>query len=303
MTRSRMRILWWSITGLYLLFTYATLGMAPPIWNTLNKALGNQGVILIYVIYAAATAAIGFYFVAKRERKKPQHYILLVLFMAVFFLMLQQEKNPGEKIHMAQYGVLGIFLYKALAIDFDRYNYRLYLNGAAISLMAGEVDEIIQGLLPNRWFTWHDVFINGFSGILTLLIIRILVSGKVQEYCLYAHNKITCGERILMGVLSCWPGLHLIFLGVLLALQAIGKTIQAESKCEDLTYPLLLLALGWCIVLVPGCMLYMWKAISIRRLKKYLWFLLLIAGNMVVMPIFYCIHIWQGKRVQALESS
>lgn len=291
MTRPRLRMLWWLVTGLYLLFTYATLGMAPPIWNTLNKALGNQGVILIYAIYVAGAIAIGFYFVVERKRKNSQHYLLLVLLMAVFFLMLQLEKNPGEKIHMAQYGVLGIFLYKALSVDFGIYNYRLFLNGAAISLIAGEVDEIIQGLLPNRSFTWHDVFINGFSSILTLFIIQIIVSGKLQERCMYSQKNITCGERLLMGVLSCWPGLHLAFLGLISALQAMGNTIQVGSKYEDLTYPLIYLAFGWCVVLVPCYMVYMWKAIFITRRKKYLWFLLLITGNIVMMPIFWFFHI------------
>ena len=222
MTRPRLRMQWWSATGLYLLFTFATLGMAPPVWNTLNKVLGNQAVILIYAIYVSAAVVIVFYFVADRKEKKLHHYLLLVLLMAVFFLMLQQEKNPGEKIHMAQYGVLGILLYKALSVDFDRHNYRLYLNGAAISLIAGEVDEIIQGLLPNRWFTWHDVFINGFSSILALFIIGIIASGKLQERGRHAHKNITRGERLLMGVLSCYPALHLVFLGMILALQIMG---------------------------------------------------------------------------------
>jgi hypothetical protein len=274
--------------------------MAPTIWNTLNKALGGQAVILIYSVYIVVIITIFFYFITKREKRNPQQYLLLVLCMAVFFLMLHQEKNPGEKIHMAQYGVLGIFLYKALVVDFDRYNLRLYLNGAAISLMAGEVDEIIQGLLPNRCFTWHDVFINGFSSILTLFIIGIIVSDKSQIRRLYSHTNITQGERLLMGILACWPGAHLVFLGAILFFQTLANTVPVASKCENLTFPLIFLAFGWCLVLVALCVLYIWKAMSITRHQKYMWFLALIAGNIIMMPIFWYLHIWlPPKQIKA----
>ena len=74
---------------------------------------------------------------------------------------------------MAQYGLLGVLLYNALKIDFDKYGSALYLVGAAICIAAGAMDEVIQGILPNRHFTWHDVLINGLSGILSLLVIRV----------------------------------------------------------------------------------------------------------------------------------
>ena len=92
--------------------------------------------------------------------------------------MFKFEKNPGEKIHMIQYGVLGIFLYNALKIDFNRFDKRLYIFGSLISMILGSIDEVIQGVLPNRVFTWHDVFINGLSAIIALLLIRFNILKK-----------------------------------------------------------------------------------------------------------------------------
>jgi len=286
MTRHRARALWWAVSGLYLALTYATLGAAPIIWKAFDNALGKQGVIPIYALYITIAVVIGRLFVIGNKKRSRQQYLVLVLLVGVFFLIMQQEKNPGEKIHMAQYGALGILLYRALRVDFDRFDYRLYLHGSVISLMAGELDEIIQGLLANRWFTWHDVFVNGFSSILALLFIRFVITDKGQEDYSHSHSSVKRGELLLMGVVSCWPAFHLVFLGGVLLTQALGYTFH-----EDMVSPLLLLTIGWSFVLFISCTVYVWKAAHMGRRKKNLWFLALLCGHVVAMPVFWYVHL------------
>ena len=125
-----------------------------------------------YAVYMLACMSVLYYMFFIKGERLVLRYIIFFWFIVIFFVMVKFEANPGEKIHMAQYGLFGILLYNALKIDFDRYDNKLYLWGAVICLIAGAIDEIIQGVLPNRYFTWHDVFINGISGIIALLIIR-----------------------------------------------------------------------------------------------------------------------------------
>ncbi len=93
--------------------------------------------------------------------------------------MFYLEKNPGEKIHMFQYGIFGWLLFKALALDSKDASVNLYLTGGLICLIAGALDEVIQGILPNRTFTWHDVFINGISGIMVQLYMYFYLKHRV----------------------------------------------------------------------------------------------------------------------------
>jgi len=183
MTKTNLRKIWWTITIFYIAFTYATLGVMPAIWEKLNSFLGGKGVIAQYIIYFIIWILVFIYILFIKKEKSLMRYLLFFLFIGVFFIMVKFEKNPGEKIHMAQYGLLGVLLYNALKIDFDRFGKKFYLCGSLICLIVGAIDEIIQWILPNRYFTWHDVFINGLSGIIVFLVIRfnILEKEKISQ--------------------------------------------------------------------------------------------------------------------------
>lgn len=172
MTKTNLRKIWWIITTLYISFIYATLGNAPAIWKSLNSLLGGKGVVAQYIIYSLVFIGVFIYILWVKKERLITRYLLFFLFISIFFIMVEFEKNPAEKIHTAQYGLFGVLLYNALKIDFNPLNKNLYLCGFFICLVAGTLDEVIQGILPNRVFTWHDIFINGISGIIALLIIR-----------------------------------------------------------------------------------------------------------------------------------
>ncbi len=178
MRRKSFKWIWWASFIIYIGVTYATLGIMPAIWNKLNAILGGKGIVLQYAIYSLAGLVTLSYIVFIKKERSIVRYLLFFLFAAILCIMFKFERNPGEKIHMAQYGLAGVLLYNALKIDFDRFNIKLYLYGSLISLIAGALDEVIQGFLPNRWFTWHDVFINGASGIIILLVIRLNILSK-----------------------------------------------------------------------------------------------------------------------------
>lgn len=97
------------------------------------------------------------------------------MFIGTFIVIVKLAKLPAEKIHVAEYGLLGVLLYNALRIDFDRFGKKLYVYGILVCLIVGTLDEIIQLILPNRYFDWCDVFVNGVSGIVMLLMIKFSI--------------------------------------------------------------------------------------------------------------------------------
>lgn len=181
MTKAKLRKIWWAVILFYIALTYVTLGYMPTLWNKINAFFGGKGVVAQYIIYSIVGISVFIYMLLVKKERSIRRCLLFFLFSIIFLIMVKLEKNPGEKIHMAQYGLLGVLLYNTLKIDFDRFGRKLYLYAFIICLIVGAFDEVIQWILPNRCFTWHDVFINGLSGIITLLIIRFVVLPPVAH--------------------------------------------------------------------------------------------------------------------------
>ena len=187
MTKKSLKKIWWAITICYIMLIYATLGFAPTIWKNLNTLLQGKGALAQYIIYSLVGIIAFIYILFIKKERAISRYFLFLLFIGMSFIMLKLEKNPGEKIHLAEYAVLGVLLYNALKIDFDRFNPKLYIYGCLICFLAGALDEIIQWLLPNRFFTLHDIFVNGLSGIIALLMIRFNILASLPSLPIYSR--------------------------------------------------------------------------------------------------------------------
>jgi len=145
----------------------------------MDSFLGGHG---LWAIYAATGAllAIPPAIMALRGVGSLRTYLAYAAFCILLFAMGGLEDNPGEKIHMLQYALLGILVHYAmdrprLRAKSDR---RGLLAGILFCMAAGALDELIQYFLPNRSFTWHDVFVNGASGVLTVLVLAYCLPGR-----------------------------------------------------------------------------------------------------------------------------
>ena len=181
MDKAKARKLWWSVVLLYLVFIYATLGYAPALWDALNEIMGGRGLALVYAAGISVILAILVYAIFFKKEKSPAKYLLLLIYFYIFFILNRLATFPAEKIHLLEYGMLSVLLYNALKVDMDRYDVRLYIWGSAICFLAGLVDEVIQLVLPDRFFDWKDVFINAASGITAFMIIRFNILGSGQK--------------------------------------------------------------------------------------------------------------------------
>lgn len=105
--------------------------------------------------------------------------LLFALFLVANILMLKLIHNPVEKIHLAEYELLSILLYRAmLNMPSRKRGLALYHSVWCFSFTVGFFDELYQGLLPNRYFTAADVISNGVAAALGL---TLLASGMMTE--------------------------------------------------------------------------------------------------------------------------
>jgi len=190
--REPSRNVWpWFLVAAYLLALYASLPVMPRIWNELDSFLGGHGLRVIYTA-TGALLAIPPAFMALRGIRSARTYFVYAAFCIALFGLGTLEDNPGEKIHMLQYALLGILVhYSSNRARHQTGSTGRILPGILLCIAAGAVDEVIQYFLPGRSFTWHDVFVNGASGVLTLLVLA---------YCLpRARGSLFGGGRTTKG--------------------------------------------------------------------------------------------------------
>ena len=67
--------------------------------------------------------------------------------------------QPEEAVHFLEYGVLGVLLYRVLE---DRVpDPTVYVAATLAGLLVGTADEIIQWLVPGRFWDFRDIILNG----------------------------------------------------------------------------------------------------------------------------------------------
>lgn len=83
--------------------------------------------------------------------------------------------NPYELTHLPEYAIMSILIIQALKELEGKRKQKVnekyvYFRSAMIVSLLGFIDELYQGILPLRYFTWYDIFLNGLGGVLGLTI-------------------------------------------------------------------------------------------------------------------------------------
>ena len=178
MKKNTLRIIWWAAVLFYVTFIYSTLNIAPSIADKLDAFLSGRLDLMLYAVYSAVIGVLVLYILLVRKQKSVLKYFVLTFAVCGFFAVINYAQTPAEKIHLGEYGLLGILLYNALKIEFNRFDFKLYIYAVVMCTAIGVIDEVIQGILPNRFFDWRDIFMNAISGALPLLVIRINILKK-----------------------------------------------------------------------------------------------------------------------------
>lgn len=168
----------WILVLVYTLFIYATLAVMPSIWRTLWGH--TQGRIDLLGGLVTVLALMFFMALVFIKRLRWSAVIGLCVLGAVYgWLLLQLGTSPAERLHLAEYGLLGFFAYRALVFDFSSSKALVLAWGIAIIL--GACDEGLQWILPTRVFEWKDIGLNAVSSGLGLLIVALFHFGSRKQ--------------------------------------------------------------------------------------------------------------------------
>ena len=121
-----------------------------------------------FLYIAAAAALLGGYLAVvniKRRNLPWNAYLWLIAVGASFTAYAYYLREiPEESIHLVEYGLLGLLVYRALVHRI--HDYSVYIAAALIVGMIGLADEWLQWMTPSRFWDLRDVRINLTAGVL-----------------------------------------------------------------------------------------------------------------------------------------
>lgn len=168
----RERRAWLAAGGLVLLI-YSTLYWV----RDVSDWLRDQGFLVPSLVLGFCGAALLVLRSLARSRPSRREIAVLAVAGAAFLPLFPLLRKPEEATHFLQYGALGVLVYAALA---ERLRVRgvagrlgplavavrTGLGAVLVTTLLGWGDELIQAVLPNRYYDLRDVAFNAAAGAL-----------------------------------------------------------------------------------------------------------------------------------------
>lgn len=160
-----------------------------------------------YAVFAAAAAAFAaavytLYF-RMRIRRPARYMWLAATASAYIYFTWSLREAPEEAIHFLEYGLLGFFLFRALSLTVR--DKTIYLDGLLIGAVVGVVDEIIQWMVPGRYWDLRDVGLNILAvGLFQLALWKgikpRIISKKTSPVSIRRSSVLAAVFLVLIGL-------------------------------------------------------------------------------------------------------
>ncbi len=138
-----------------------------PLARTIQKFVStNWGRSLFgYSVLAAigvAFLSLVYVLVLRLKIRSPSNYIWLTAVAGLYvYFTLKLWRAPEEAVHFLEYGLLGFFLFRALSLSIRDKS--IYLAAFLIGSLVGIFDEILQWMMPNRYWDFRDTGLNALA--------------------------------------------------------------------------------------------------------------------------------------------
>ena len=159
----------WLYVALASLIIFATIPIARSLQSFVSDRLGPDSFLYISAAVVAAAAVWAVRFLKRRHTPAIGYLWLLAVAIAYASYAFQLRRNPIEAIHLIEYGLLSILVFRALVHRIRDVS--IYLIAILVVGIIGVMDEWIQWIVPSRFWDLRDVQINLIAASLTQLAI------------------------------------------------------------------------------------------------------------------------------------
>jgi len=160
-----------------------------------------------YAVLAAtflAFCAIVYVLVFRLKIRSPSNYLWLAAVAGLYvYFTLQLWRAPEEAVHFLEYGLLGFLLFRALSLTIR--DKTIYPTAFLIGSLIGIIDEILQWMMPGRYWDFRDAGLNALAtGLFQVALWKGIKPKVISE-------KMT--PRSVRRI-SVWLAVNVILLGL-----------------------------------------------------------------------------------------
>lgn len=195
----------WLEVVLCALAIFFTVPLARSITNFVSVHIGRAFFGFAVLLAAGATFIGIFYLLYVRLKiRTVNNYIWLTLVSGAYvYFTLKLWKSPEEAVHFIEYGILGFLLFFAFRHHIDDKG--IYLVAFLAGSLVGIFDEIIQWIVPDRYWDFRDVGLNALSsGLCQILLWKgirpKLPSKKIRPKSIKIISTFLAANLILIGL-------------------------------------------------------------------------------------------------------
>jgi VanZ family protein len=165
----------WAIAFLYVASIYATLSIVPiPLFYLRSHNMLRITIASLFLLCLAVILV----FMLFRTRN-PWRFLAVFCLAAVYGALTTRVKIPEEQIHFIQYGLVGVLFARAVAVRWTD-GWRTFFVALSLAVVAGTLDELLQGHIPNRHYDVHDIWLDAVSALLGLFVYRLIPAVPVE---------------------------------------------------------------------------------------------------------------------------
>lgn len=151
------------------LVIYCTIPVARTLREVVRENFGLKYFLYVTVVLVILAGFVAFRNLHKRGLPLSAKLSLITIFAAFLIYIYELRDIPEEAIHVAEYGILGLLVYRALTHRIRDFS--IYIVATLLVGMIGIADEYIQWLIPSRYFDLRDIRTNFIAGALAQLAI------------------------------------------------------------------------------------------------------------------------------------
>ena len=162
--KSRNSLAAWAWVALCSLAIFSVVPLARMIQDFVSSRWGRTafGFAVLAGVAAAFLGMLYLLFFRLKIRSGPRYlWLTAVLGLYIYFTLKLWRAPEEEAVHFLEYGVLGFLLFRALSITIR--DKTIYVTTFLAGSLVGTADEILQWLMPGRYWDSRDVGLNALA--------------------------------------------------------------------------------------------------------------------------------------------
>ena len=158
------RITLWSLVAIYTFSLPYVIIAYRAIETHFSPEIAGKVPLMLILLLGVAYTFLGF-----RMKKGRSFLGRLVPCAIIAVLLISLESNPNKQIHIPEYILMSWLVFQALALDYRGKGMLILVF--LITSMLGVVDELAQGIHPDRFYGWWDMVINASSALIGVILL------------------------------------------------------------------------------------------------------------------------------------